>query len=68
MDYLDFFFQKLAIHSRGHMLKFFSRTDTRKFVFFFTRKVIEPWNNLPPGAESENSFKRLIDCYQMILI
>jgi len=46
------------------LFKFFSRTDTRKYIF--TRRVIEPWNNLPPeevSAESENDFKRLIDCY-----
>jgi len=58
------FFQQLTTHTRGHMLKlfnFFSRTE-----YFFARKVIEPWNNLPPevvSTESENDFKRLVDCY-----
>ena len=51
------------------LFNFFSRTDTRKYLF--TRRVIEPWNNLPPevvSAESENGFKRFIDCYSSNII
>jgi len=44
------------------LFKSFSRIDTRRY--FFTRRVVEPWNNLPYEvvcAESEDTFKKLID-------
>ena len=46
------------------LFKYFSRTDARKY--FFTRRVVEPWNNLPQEvacAASVDDFKKLIDQY-----
>ena len=65
IDYSDFFTFSTTTHTRGHMFKLFksfSRIDTRRY--FFTRRVVEPWNNLPYEvvcAESEDTFKKLID-------
>ena len=44
------------------MFKSFSRIDARRY--FFIRRVVEPWNNLPQEvvcAKSEEDFKKLID-------
>jgi len=44
------------------LFKSFSRIDARRF--FFTRRVVEPWNNLPQEvvcAKYEADFKKLID-------
>jgi len=44
IDYLHF----RLLPTRGHMFKLFesfSRIDTKRY--FFTRRVAEPWNNLP---------------------
>jgi len=44
------------------LFKPFSRLDTRRY--FFTRRVVEPWNNLPQEvvcADCEEDFKKLID-------
>jgi len=70
MDFLDFFTFSHNIHqTRGHSFKlhkYYSRTDIWKN--FFTRRVINPWNNLPNeviGASSTNDFKNLIDHYTL---
>ena len=65
IDYSDFFTFSAATHTRGHMFKLFksfSRIDARRY--FFTRRVVEPWNSLPQEvvcAKSEDDFKKLID-------
>ena len=70
IDYSDFFTFSPITHTRGHtfkLFKYFSRTDARKY--FFTRRVVEPWNNLPQEvvrAVSVDDFKKLIDHYSSI--
>ena len=66
--FILFFFTFSPItHTRGHtfkLFKYFSRTDARKY--FFTRRVVEPWKNLPQEvacAASVDDFKKLIDQY-----
>ena len=67
IDHSDFFTFSPITHTRGHtfkLFKYFSRTDARKY--FFTRRVVEPWNNLPQEvacAASVDDFKKLIDQY-----
>ena len=67
IDHSDFFTFSPITHTRGHtfkLFKYFSRTDARKY--FFTRRVVEPWNNLPQEvacAASVDDFKKLIDHY-----
>jgi len=69
IDCSDFFTLSTITHTRGHMYKLFksfSRTGIRKY--FFTRRVVEPWNNLPHDvvcAESEDNFKKLIDRFSL---
>ena len=70
IDYFDFLTFSTTTHIRGHMFKLFksfSRIDAKR-CFFFTRTVVEPWNNLPHEvvcAESEDHFKKLIDSNSM---
>jgi len=65
IDYSDFFTFSTITHTRDHMFKLFksfSRLDTRRYIF--TRRVVEPWNNLPQEvvrADCEENFKKLID-------
>jgi len=70
MDFLDFFIFSHNIHqTRGHsfkLYKHYSRIDIQKN--FFTRRVINPWNNLPKeviSTSSTNDFKNLIDYYTL---
>ena len=62
IDYSDILTFSPNTHTRGHTFKLFPRTDARKY--FFIRRVVEPWNNLPQEvlcAASVDDFKKLID-------
>jgi len=70
IDFPDFFtFSHNFYQTRGHsfkLYKHYSRTDIRKN--FFTRRVINPWNNLPKeliSSLSTNDFKNLIGYYAL---
>ena len=61
-DVSKFFTPSANVQTRGHQYKLektFSRTDTRKF--FFSNRVITPWNQLPENvvsAPSLSTFKK----------
>ena len=65
IDYSDVFTFLTITHTRGHMFKLF-KSFSRLHIsrYFFTRRVVEPWNNLPQEvvcADCEEDFKKLID-------
>ena len=67
IGYSDFLTFSPITHTRGHIFKLFksfSRIDARKY--FYTRRIVEPWNNLPQKvvcAASVDDFKKSIHQY-----
>jgi len=52
---------KNTYQTRGHALKNYSRTDFHNN--FFTRRAINPWNNLPKEVISATTTEYLKDGY-----
>ena len=64
LDSINFFILNQTQHTRGHRYKLVSshcRVDVRKY--FFSQRVIAPWNSLPPEIidfKNLNCFRRTL--------